>query len=304
MKKQKQPSRLAGQPLVSVVMPVYNAGDFLVDAIESILAQTYKNFEFIIVDDASIDGSWQIIQKYKKLYPKIIKTIRMDQNLNRGGDVCANEGLKLAKGKYVARMDADDVAYPQRLEKQVEFLESHPKIFLVGSNADVIDKHGRIIGEKLEPDTPKKIYEAYFGFHPMIHPTCLYKRLLGKKTFYYDIRYSANNDYYTFSQLICQGKKFVNLPEKLLMYRIHGNNATFVNLKEKFMNSLKIRLSMVKKFGYKPRAKDIIMLLVQTVIVFGLPESFLTQFYLFAKGIVRFSNPFARFASPKVIAVK
>lgn len=292
------------KPFVSVIMPVYNAGDFLVDAIESILNQTYKNFEFIIVDDASTDKSWKIIQKYQKQNPKIIRAIRMEKNLNCGGDTCANEALKLATGTYIARMDADDIAYPQRLEKQVAFLNSHPKIFLVGSNADVINKKGVIIGEKTEPTTPKEIYNAYFGFHPMIHPTCMFRRMLGKKPFSYQIRYSANNDYYTFFHLLCIGKKFANMPEKLLLYRIHGNNATFVHLKEKFMNSLKIRIAMVKDFGYRPTIKDIIMLFLQTVIVFGLPESFLTQLYLFAKGIVKIPLFKIRFAPAKTLAVQ
>lgn len=297
MKKQKQ-------PFVSVIMPVYNAGDFLVDAIESILNQTYKNFEFIIVDDASTDHSWKIIQKYQKQNPQIIRAIRMKQNLNCGGDVCANEGLKLAIGTYIARMDADDIAYPKRLEKQVAFLQSHPSIFLVGSHADVINKKGKIIGEKTEPETPKEIYNAYFGFHPMIHPTCMYRRIIGKKPFSYQIRYSANNDYYTFFQLICKGKKFANMPEKLLLYRIHDNNTTFINLKEKFLNSLKIRLSMVKEFGYIPTVKDITVLFLQTTIVFGLPESILTQLYLLAKGIIKLPLLKIRFAPAKTLAVQ
>lgn len=283
------------QPLVSVVMPVYNAGDFLVEAIESILNQTYKNVEFIIVDDASTDNSWTIIQKYKKLYPKIIKSIRMDQNLNRGGDVCANEGLKIARGKYVARMDADDIAHLERLEKQVTFLQAHPKTFLVGSNAEVINKNGKIIGEKREPQTPKAIYDAYFGFHPLIHPSCMYRKMIGKKPFMYVIRYSANNDYYTFFRLMCKGRKFANMHEKLLYYRIHGNNATFVNLKEKFLNSTKIRLAMIRECGYKPTAKDILQLCLQSIVVTVLPEKALTYIYLLAKGIVKPTNPFILF---------
>ncbi len=116
-------------PLVSVIMPVYNAGNFLMEAIESILNQTYQNFEFIIVDDASTDNSWKIIQKYAKKYPKKIKAFQLKKTLNRGGDACANFALKKAKGKYIARMDADDIAHPKRLEKEVDFLEKTKRFF-------------------------------------------------------------------------------------------------------------------------------------------------------------------------------
>lgn len=165
------------KPLVSVVIPVYNAGEFLAASIESILNQTYQNFEFIIINDASTDNSLKIINKYKKHHQKI-KVISLKKNLNCGGDLCANKGLKKAKGKYVARMDADDVAHPKRLETQIEFLEKNPGVFLVGSNAYVIDKKGNLIGNKLEPQTHESIYKSYFVIHPIIHPSCMYRRLL------------------------------------------------------------------------------------------------------------------------------
>jgi glycosyltransferase involved in cell wall biosynthesis len=110
-------------------MPVYNAGRFLAPAIESILKQTYKNFELIIVDDASTDNSLEIIKGYKRRFRKRITVVQIARNLNKGGDVCANEGLKYAKGKYIARMDSDDIAHPLRLDKQVEFLENTANIF-------------------------------------------------------------------------------------------------------------------------------------------------------------------------------
>ena len=87
------------RPLVSIVMPVYNAQDYLAEAINSILAQTYQSFEFIIIDDASTDGSLEIINKYQKRYPKKIKVISVKKNLNRGGDHCANLGIECARGK-------------------------------------------------------------------------------------------------------------------------------------------------------------------------------------------------------------
>ncbi len=275
------------KPLVSVIMPVYNAVPFLRQAIDSILGQTYKNFELIIIDDCSTDGSWEMIKKYENKFPRRIKIIRTEKNLNRGGDSCANLGIEIAKGKYIARMDADDISVPERIEKQVRFLEKNPDVFLLGSNAFVIDKTGNIMGEKLEPQTSMAIYKSYLRFHPMIHPSTMFRRLIEGQKFFYQIKYNANNDYNTFFKLICQGHKFANLKEKLVYYRIHDSNDTFVNIKGKFLNTLRVRLNMVLSFGYKPTLKDILVSAVQTVTLFFLPEKITKTLYLISKGIIK-----------------
>ncbi|MEK7604921.1 MAG: glycosyltransferase [Patescibacteria group bacterium] len=287
MSKQKQ-------PLVSVVMPVYNAGDFLVPAIESILNQTYANFELILINDASTDKSLITLKKYLKKNPSKIKLINLKNNLNAGGDACANMGLALAQGKYIARMDADDISHPERLEKQVAFLETHPDVFLVGSNALVINKNGIVIGEKTEPLSTKAIYKGYMTFHPLIHPTTMFHRVFKGETFRYDIRYNANNDYYTFFKLLCQGRKFVNLEDKLLFYRIHGKNDTFVHMKGKFLNTLRIRVKMCLRFGYRPTLKAIILTMIQGGVIFVLPDRLITELYYVSKGIKKLSFPTLR----------
>lgn len=281
------------QPLVSVVMPVYNAKPYLVPAIKSILKQTYKNIEFIIVDDLSTDGSLAIIEKYASSYPQI-RLIKMKRNLNSGGDRCANEGIKKARGKYIGRMDADDIAHPKRLEAQVAFLEQHKGVFLVGSNAHVINAQGEIIGEKKEPLTPQDIYASYFTFHPLIHPSCMFRSKINGRKFSYRLSYTANNDYLTFFTLLCRGAVFANLPEKLLYYRIHGKNDTFINMKEKFFNTLKIRLTMVAKYGYKPDIPAIMTNVAQTVVVLLLPEKLLFTLYLTSKGILKKESLFPK----------
>ena len=289
-------TRNTKQPLVSVIMPVYNAENFLTEAIESILQQSYSNFEFIIIDDASSDNSWNIIQKYAKKYTKKIQAYRMPKNLNRGGDTCANEALVYAKGKYIARMDADDVAHYNRLEKQVAFLEDNTGYFLVGSNAEVIDQNGKSMGDKLEPETYDDIYSSYFTFHPLIHPTVMFHRTVDGTPFKYRIKYSANNDYYTFFTLLCKNRyKFANLQERLLLYRIHGKNDTFNHMKEKFLNTLKIRGEMVFQYGYPLNFKQVLITIAQAMILLLLPEKMVTTLYLFAKGIVKPVNPILGF---------
>ena len=290
------------KPLVSVIMPVYNSQEFIEKALSSVVDQTFQDFELIIVDDASTDKTLRIAKKFQKKYPSKIKIIALSDNLGAGGDHCANIALDNATGKYIARMDADDICYPTRLDKQVRFLEENKDIFLVGSNAYVIDKKGIVIGEKKEPLSSDEIYNAYFGFHPLIHPTCTFRRVLADSTpFRYEIKHSANNDYYTFFKLICQGYKFVNLEEKLIKYRIHGNNATFVNMKHKFVNSLKIRLAMVANYNYIPSPKAVIMVAIQTGVVFIFPEKVLLNIYFLAKGIVKLSELTPSISIPRLI---
>lgn len=279
------PLRGKRQPLVSVVMPVYNAERYVAEAIESILHQTYKRFELIIIDDQSTDDSLKIIKSYKRRYPSKIRVIQSEKNLNRGGDMCANLGIEVARGKYIARMDADDVAIPTRLEKQVAFLEAHKRVFLVGSSAFVINAKGKIVGEKLEPSSTHDIYKSYATFHPIIHPSVMLRRKFKGYQFLYQINYSANNDYYTFFKLLCRGFIFVNLDEKLLYYRIHDKNDTFVNIKQKFINTLAIRLKMVFSFNYQPSVRDIAVSLIQAALLLLLPEEIVKNIYLITKGI-------------------
>lgn len=295
----------SNQPLVSVIMPVYNAGDFLVPAIESILTQTYQNFEFIIVNDASTDGSKNTLKNYALKYPKKIKVINLTHNLNAGGDASANKAIQHAKGKYIARMDADDISLPTRLEKQVTFLEENSDIFLVGSNAIVIDKKGKKVGLKTEPSSPTEIYKNYFTFHPLIHPSLMYHRFHDGKPFRYFIRYNANNDYYTFFKKLCQGAKFANLEESLVHYRIHGKNDTFVHMKGKFMNTLRIRAKMVIKYGYKPSPKSLVVNFIQMGVILFMPERAITNLYLISKGIKKMNFPFSySFAKPEVVSTQ
>jgi glycosyltransferase involved in cell wall biosynthesis len=278
-------------PLVSVILPAYNAEKFLVDSLESILDQTYKNIEIIVINDASTDKTAQIIASYKKKYSRKIKVITLTSNLNGGGDRCANLGIQKAKGTYIARMDADDIAHPTRIEKQVAFLEENSKVVLVGSNAWVINQDSEVIGEKLEPSSPHEIYTAYFTFHPMIHPSCMIRREISGKPFEYSIEYSANNDYNTFFKLLCKGHLFANLPEKLLYYRIHGKNDTFVHVKKKLMNTLKIRYTMVTQHGYTPTVKGVVSTLAQASMLL-FPERMLISLYFLTKGITKPQNIF------------
>lgn len=278
------------EPLVSVVMPVYNAGDFLREAIESILNQTYQNFELIIIDDASTDQSNKVIRMYAKKYPKKIHAIYLKKNINGGGDAAGNVGFAKARGEYIARMDSDDVASVNRLEKQVDYMKAHKQIDVLGSCAWVINGSGDVTGEKNVPLTHKGIYQEFFTFHPMIHPTVMVRRssIMGKTL--YSQKLPSNNDYLTFFKLIMNGKRFANLPDKLLQYRLHGTNDSLLKLKRNFINSLRTRYVAVRQLGYKPSLLSVVKLISQCAAVFILPERVAVEIYLLVRGIRKWSD--------------
>lgn len=264
-------------------MPVYNGSLFVRPAIESILAQTYQNFELIIVNDLSTDDTPVIIERYRQLYPKKIKVIHLRKRHCAYG--AANVAMHHAKGEFIAPMDADDVSHPRRIEKQVEFFLQNNEAIVVGTQVRIIDKEGRIIGEKTFPASHREIYKKFLEVYPIVHPSCMIRRsLLPKKNRLYENKYGVNDDYYTFFVLFRYGK-FFNLPDYLLDYRIHFGNSSLQNLKQKFYNTVKIRLVAMIKLNYRPTLSGLVKLLGQILLVTILPESLLIDVYLIIKGI-------------------
>lgn len=278
MKKQKL-------PLVSVIMPVHNAGKFLAPAISSIVDQTYTRVELIIVDDASTDDSWDTIKAFKKQFPKLIRAYHVPKQTNSAGNGATNYGLTKAKGEYIARMDADDISLPTRIEKQVAYMLSHPSAILVGSQAIVIDGNGKKTGIKTMPTDHDEIYKQFGVLHPLIHPTVMLRRsLLPQKDRIYAMKWHTNDDYYTFFKLLNHGH-FANLPEFLLKYRIHGKNLSFVNPKEKFRNSVSIRIEAVKQLGYQMSIQAMLLMFVQYIVISLIPSNLIVPLYMAIRGM-------------------
>lgn len=266
------------QPLISVVMPVYNAGDFLVDSIKSILNQTYKNFEFIIVNDDSTDNSFEIIKAFAKK-DKRIKFLKNKTNL--GVSKTVNKAILKAKGDYIARMDADDIAMKNRLSLQLNFLQKNKNTVALGGQCILIDKNNLIIGNKKFPTKFSDIYKYIFKFVPVQQPTLMIakKRLPKNFEFYTDGMNTAEEIelYFKFFQF----GKVENLKQNLLMYRIHDNNTSFKDLKKTFLLTLLSRIKAIVSYGYKPSIKDFIINLIQTFCVLILPKK--VTLWLYAK---------------------
>ena len=209
------------KPLVSVVMPVYNTELYLAEAIESILAQTFTDFEFIIVDDGSRDRSPAIIRSYAERDPRI-RLVQLAENAGEGPARIA--GLAAARGEYLAGQDSDDISLPQRLEKQARFLQANPDVGAVGA-------YTRVVSEDLQPlyerEPPVRhaviVLDHYLGFlsAPFTHASLMTRRRLMLDAGGYDesIRRSIDCDLMT---RLLGRTQFSNIAECLYLYRQHA----------------------------------------------------------------------------------
>ncbi len=220
-------------PKVSVLMPVYNTKEtHLKESIESILSQTYDDFEFLILNDASTDSNVEkIVKSYKD---NRIKYYKNDNNLGISGT--RNKLLNLSSGEFLSVMDHDDISFPERLKKQVEFLEKNPDIGVVGAFAETFPKKG--INKK--PIINDDIEENLMFSCAILHPASMIrKKVLIDNNIKYEKEFSPAEDYALWCRLI--GKtRFANLPEILLKYRIHDSNTSKTQKDKMFKCSQKI----------------------------------------------------------------
>ena len=211
------PFNMARETLISVIMSVHNGEAYLKDAIESILPQKY--LEFIIVDDASTDGTASILAQYPT-----VKVIRNQTNL--GLTKSLNTALKVAQGEYIARMDADDISLPHRLQVQKDFLDSHPEIVCVGSSLIIIDAHGKEVGIK-QATTDSDLLMFYMILKNQIaHPSVMFRKDIIVKHGGYNEQTRYAQDYELWSRLMTEGYTFSNIAEPLIKYRIHNESIT------------------------------------------------------------------------------
>ncbi len=211
-----------GHPKVTVLMSVYNGERFLREAIESILNQTYKCFEFLIINDGSTDRSREIILSYND--PRIRLA---DNKQNIGLTRSLNKGLGLAEGGYIARMDADDISMPERLEIQFEYMEANPNIGLVGSYYLIIDEDRKPINKLAQDNLPlnhKDLVKHHFRTHYVIG-TCFYRKSIVDYVGMYDedFRYTQDMD---FLLRVSERFEIANLPRVLYKCTIWRNTIT------------------------------------------------------------------------------
>ena len=229
-------------PIISVVMSVYNGEKYLSEAIESVLNQTYKDFEFIIVNDGSTDNSLEIIKEYQNQDERIVLISRE----NKGLVASLNEGIEKAKGKYIARMDADDICLATRFEEQIEYMEKN-KLDLCGSWIETFDEKN-ILNVWKYPETHRDIkFRSFFG-SSFAHPSVIIKKIVFDKLKYEN---ETAEDYRLWCDILANGYKVGNIQKVLLKYRLHNNQLTQTKSKELINSANNIGLNFSKKISSK-----------------------------------------------------
>jgi glycosyltransferase involved in cell wall biosynthesis len=225
---------------VSVLMCVYNGESYLREAVNSILTQTFTDFEFIIIDDGSTDSTATILAEYE---PKDAR-LCIHHQTNQGLIASLNKGLELAQGKYIARMDADDVSLPERLAKQVDFLETHPEIDVLGTGVQILDGSGNTSPTLQSPTGPDVLRWCLCFFSPITHPTVMMRRQIVKRVGGYSPDMLYAEDYDLWRRLSCV-TRLSNLQDVLLHLRRHDANVSNRHASEQLQNSVRISCLMI-----------------------------------------------------------
>lgn len=283
------------RPTVTVLMPVFNAEAYLKKAIESILKQTFKDYELLVINDGSSDSSLEIINNFAKNDDRI----RCVSRGRRGIGYTLNEGISLAKGRFIARMDADDISAPDRLMKELDYLTSHPECDALFSRVQLIDVGGKSLGVEWEPDSaaikPEEIKKYLPKENCCAHPTLMI-RTETLRHFKYDARQVPSEDYDLWLRLISAGNEIHKLDEKLLLYRMHGASISQSSnqssspqkkiLKAKYRFLLKQSVHM--RFGSCER--DVLLSLLHTFTFMTYRKLVFTISRFVPKPIVSFKN--------------
>ena len=257
-------------PKVSVLMPVYNAEKFLKEAIDSVLNQTFKDFELIIIDDCSKDNSWKIINSYKD---KRIRAYRNEKNLGR--PKTRNKLLSLISSQdYFLWFDSDDVILKDLLKDKVEYLDKNKDLSGLGSSIDYVEEDLNFIKRRVYPRYNQDIKKSFLLFSPLSQGGLMLKNRLKYEK--YDEKYLVCQDYELWSRLINKDHKFENLKKSYYLYRQQKGQGKQKNLKLSIWNTLRIKsryLFRIKYFSFKAFTRFLVeciaLLLPKKVILWG-----------------------------------
>jgi len=236
---------------ITVLLSVYNGENYLKSAIESILNQSFKDFEFIIIDDRSRDNSWRVINSFKD--PRITP-VKNEKNIGLAKSL--NKGIGMAKGKYIVRMDADDISFKNRIKTLIGYMEENDEIGVCGSWVKTFGEFGGEVWKYPKHDTEIKSHLIFKS--PFAHPSVIIrKNVLLDNNIFYDTTLKASQDYALWVSL-SELTKFANLEKVLLQYRLHPANTGRVSNEQK-KNAGKIRLKQLHKLSIMPSQRDLVL---------------------------------------------
>lgn len=267
---------LTDEPLVSVIMPAYNASKYIRQAIDSILGQSYKNLELIVISDASSDETLEIAKSYKSRDTRI----RVFNNkLNKGVAANRTKGIKLARGGFICWQDADDVSVTTRVRDQVDYLKKHKDVGIVGGYLEFIDEAGDSLYTRKYSESDYELRKKIFRYNPVAQPAAMFRSAVYEKVGTYNESYTVSEDLDMFFRAGVYFK-FANIQRKVIRYRQLSTSLTRVNLKKMERTTLRLRKAYSKNDAYKYTYKDRIYNHAQQLSVY-MPLSL--RMYIFRK---------------------
>lgn len=245
-------------PSITVLTTVFNAGRFFDASIRSIVGQTFRNFEFLIVDDASTDGSAEVAEAWAR-QDRRIRVIRNE--INKGQTPCLNQGLRLARGQWIARQDADDFSHPTRLTRQFERVTVQPDLVLLGTCGRIIDENDRMTGLLDAPLSREAISWTAPFLNPFMHTSVLFRAETIREEFGgYDESYRIVQDYDLWTRVIAKYLS-ANLPGRLVCYRHLGSSLSKAGRDRAFAEARQVSVRETRRiFGRElaPEEHDLI----------------------------------------------
>jgi len=237
---------MSSTPSVAVLMCVYNECPHLKTAIESILEQTWSSFRFVVVDDASTDGSSELLTEYAASDDRI-NLVENESNI--GLTPSLNRGLEEISSDYVVRIDGDDISAPERIERQVKFMERRERVVVAGTWYDVIDEDGTQIDHVEFPTNSDEVRSVLIKYNPLLHSSTILRRDVVDRVGGYDIRYSRAQDYDLWLRLAQHGE-IVNIPETLATRRYTSDCVSLNAEDEQLRCAIRARIEAIRRGQY------------------------------------------------------
>lgn len=234
------------QPKITVLMPVYNSEPYLRQAIESILDQTYKDFELLVINDGSYDHSENILHSYSDSRIRVVRNAK-----NIGLISTLNKGIDLSRGEFIARMDSDDFSSPQRLEKQLHFLTNNPAVGVCGTAVEVMDSDIKW----QYPEDPNVMKCMFLFACPIAHPSVMIRKSILLESGIRYRNFTHAEDYFLWVELTGV-TQVTTIPDVLLSYRRHSNQVSTKFHKLQKINSCRIKLYQLNRLGIQPSAEE------------------------------------------------
>jgi glycosyltransferase involved in cell wall biosynthesis len=250
-------------PRVSVIMPIFKGEQYLNEALESILLQSFTDFEYIIVCDEPVPTTRQLLSRYQSEDTRV-RVIYHDERI--GLIASLNLGCRESRGEYIARMDADDIAEPERFARQVQYLDHHPKVGVVGTQALLIDEEGTVIRSVTLPTEPVVIHWHMLFENCLYHPSVMIRKEVLDEAGSYNEEATAIEDFDLWSR-IQRIADLANLPEPLLRYRVNPGSITFNNLQTQKTTTAEIQFAEIERYLQRDLTEQERTLLLDLILV-------------------------------------